>query len=882
MSPTANTDRDELWVSDAAARACFGCERVFGVARRRHHCRRCGGVFCGSCARNALSNADVLSTAVESPGTPSKKDARVCDGCWTAYHERLLGKTDAELTQASQSRLRRFADEGSIVLNDDEKVRVFFADGSCKVFATYATETLAMVARRAGRAIGLTSAVDVVLVASSDTGLEPIDASHCVIDVLNRWRLSKAPKTQLLFPAAKPSIRFDEDDGNDFDLHVQQSRLDSRADVRRWSLAPVREAPCRLVVERAFLQWTGPDRHTSGQVAYNELVRAVCGADAAAVVLVLRGGQRIVFRARDALEARRFRRRIDARRTVSLQVETKEDSEEEDEEEEDVGDALQSVERARQNVDRASVCAARAAARKTISMSAVTGVRHLAEALQALATEASAAAAVAAAAGAAGAAKAVASCALLPGQRGPAPAEAAHAAASVRDAAERRDAWRRALARAGARAESAPTAASVVALHAKACKHVLDHGGSSGQDAVLLEAVPRLRARAADARSRASDAASTDRVDPLLRWAAALPDDEAVRRVVADLSALRAAAAAADVTARATPAEAFKTAKRLVDECPATARKATARACLRALAHSAKKPAPSTAHAAASLKRLAHVRGCSEAWDLDVPPGLAAHVREATAAQVVAFTLSAQTVAGTTRLLAQSLGAVHALEPNDDDQAFVAACALERVAMRCLALRLDRTDAIAKPATKRGLSAFERAAAHAQASVRAPTQAELVASTFTRDAAALDAAARGALEDDSRRRDALHAHDACARLCGGAPEGFVDAFRPCDADAAVAAVFTLAELTDDGLKEEAQTRRSSSIALGLLPALPLEALIPALTAPATPPKPPSNDYASALSSVVKASPPSDANPHLLNAATRGLAAGPNRWGETIV
>ena len=171
-------------------------------------------------------------------------------------------------------------------------------------------------------------------------------------------------------------------------------------------------------------------------------------------------------------------------------------------------------------------------------------------------------------------------------------------------------------------------------------------------------------------------------------------------------------------------------------------------------------------------------------------------------------------------------------------------------------------------------SGRRRAAMHAQASVRPPTQAELVASTFVRDSAALDTAARGALEDDERRRDALHAHGVCARLCGGEAEGFADAFRPADADAALKAVMALAELTDEELTEKASARRSSTVALGLLPALPLEALAPS-PPPKTPPKPPSSDYASALSSVSDGG-----NPHLLRRGS--FDARPNRWGETVV
>ena len=254
-----------------------------------------------------------------------------------------------------------------------------------------------------------------------------------------------------------------------------------------------------------------------------------------------------------------------------------------------------------------------------------------------------------------------------------------------------------------------------------------------------------------------------------------------------------------------------------------------------------------------------------------MPPGVCAHVREATSSSVVAFTLTASSVTESARLLTQALNAVQALQPDDADRAFVAACALERVAMRCLALRLDRVDKIARPSIQRGTSAFERAAMHAQASVRPPTKR----------ARRLDVRAalrpwtrrRAPPEDDERRRDALHAHDVCARLCGGWA-GFPTRLRPSDVESALKAVMALAELTDEELKEKASARRSSTVALGLLPALPLESLAPS-PPPKTPPKPPSSDYASALSSVSDGG-----NPHLLRRGS--FDARPNRWGETVV
>ncbi|XP_041972459.1 myotubularin-related protein 4 isoform X3 [Aricia agestis] len=42
--------RGVVWLPDSAAPRCQHCRNQFWLARRRHHCRRCGGIFCGSCS----------------------------------------------------------------------------------------------------------------------------------------------------------------------------------------------------------------------------------------------------------------------------------------------------------------------------------------------------------------------------------------------------------------------------------------------------------------------------------------------------------------------------------------------------------------------------------------------------------------------------------------------------------------------------------------------------------------------------------------------------------------------------------------------------------------------------------------------------------------
>ncbi|KAA3672364.1 uncharacterized protein DEA37_0007344 [Paragonimus westermani] len=80
------------WVRDDDASACVGCHREFSISNRKglvlhagtsidtvytlifdtfqHHCRNCGGIFCGNCSSNRASTAS------------SKDPVRVCRLCY--------------------------------------------------------------------------------------------------------------------------------------------------------------------------------------------------------------------------------------------------------------------------------------------------------------------------------------------------------------------------------------------------------------------------------------------------------------------------------------------------------------------------------------------------------------------------------------------------------------------------------------------------------------------------------------------------------------------------------------------------------------------------------------------------------------------------------
>ncbi|NXP57639.1 ZFY16 protein, partial [Chloropsis cyanopogon] len=62
--------KQPLWVPDSEAPNCMNCQAKFTFTKRRHHCRACGKVFCGSCCKRKCKLQYM------------EKEARVCTGCY--------------------------------------------------------------------------------------------------------------------------------------------------------------------------------------------------------------------------------------------------------------------------------------------------------------------------------------------------------------------------------------------------------------------------------------------------------------------------------------------------------------------------------------------------------------------------------------------------------------------------------------------------------------------------------------------------------------------------------------------------------------------------------------------------------------------------------
>lgn len=74
--------KEAVWTHDKQAAECRQCNKAFSVARRKHHCRHCGDIFCNACSDNTM------------PLPSSAKPVRVCDTCYNLLLQRYSATTE--------------------------------------------------------------------------------------------------------------------------------------------------------------------------------------------------------------------------------------------------------------------------------------------------------------------------------------------------------------------------------------------------------------------------------------------------------------------------------------------------------------------------------------------------------------------------------------------------------------------------------------------------------------------------------------------------------------------------------------------------------------------------------------------------------------------
>ncbi|PPQ70889.1 hypothetical protein CVT24_000557, partial [Panaeolus cyanescens] len=108
----------QLWKPDSAANTCdnFYCRVPFTFFERKHHCRKCGGVFCAPCTSRMTALLDTCNlsflqpprnvpiTAFQSPTSPVI-NSRVCDDCWDQIHGSPSSPHTPEVVRPSLKRV---------------------------------------------------------------------------------------------------------------------------------------------------------------------------------------------------------------------------------------------------------------------------------------------------------------------------------------------------------------------------------------------------------------------------------------------------------------------------------------------------------------------------------------------------------------------------------------------------------------------------------------------------------------------------------------------------------------------------------------------------------------------------------------------------------
>ncbi|KAH8044473.1 hypothetical protein JL720_17081 [Aureococcus anophagefferens] len=493
---SVQTSRDELWVRDDTSSHCFGCEREFSFARRRHHCRRCGGLYCGGCSRNSMS-----LSALAMDGGPAGREERVCDDCWSSHQERLFLRSLASRATATAAATPRRG--GSVVAGREDLCRVFFLDGSF-----VAVDAVAPVERAA--------------------------------DVLSRWRLAGDVDKALVFgcrrsgAAAGPRRRASHY-SEATRLELVQNPLAKDADVRRFALtrSTARHLPVSCYVGtgarggRATTPASCRCASSRGPSSASRRATSCSCAAARATSSARRTRPPRACAARRRREKDRRRRADDTAAAAPAEPDCVDDAE-----------ALAVA------ADRAAAAAGAAAALGDSAQRAAGGAREI-EALRSLA----------AALGRLGAATAAAAAAVDAGTVAAAAraVEAADLGAGASRQRRRLPAALRGDARGGAARGLARRAVAGLrrrrrARCREACRRALDHGDAAGARRRAL----RRRRGCCSADASLADAPGPAVLDPLVDWAALLGD--ALRRGALDDDVADAGGGGAPATSERRPA----------------------------------------------------------------------------------------------------------------------------------------------------------------------------------------------------------------------------------------------------------------------------------------------------------------------------------------
>ncbi|KAL6878222.1 hypothetical protein ACP4OV_012392 [Aristida adscensionis] len=108
-----NVSRD-FWMPDHSCRVCYDCDAQFTIFNRRHHCRRCGRIFCGKCTANSIP-----VSAGPDRNVDEGDRIRVCNFCFKQWEqERITAlKQVPPVLSPTLSEASLFSTKSTITLN---------------------------------------------------------------------------------------------------------------------------------------------------------------------------------------------------------------------------------------------------------------------------------------------------------------------------------------------------------------------------------------------------------------------------------------------------------------------------------------------------------------------------------------------------------------------------------------------------------------------------------------------------------------------------------------------------------------------------------------------------------------------------------------------
>lgn len=100
------------WVEDETVSECIKCKRIFGLWYRKHHCRKCGYIYCSYCTEYRISIPKYVKVPkpLISEEVHDGKEKRVCEMCYKKLNKlyefestlKMLESAEVDLNQMRQ------------------------------------------------------------------------------------------------------------------------------------------------------------------------------------------------------------------------------------------------------------------------------------------------------------------------------------------------------------------------------------------------------------------------------------------------------------------------------------------------------------------------------------------------------------------------------------------------------------------------------------------------------------------------------------------------------------------------------------------------------------------------------------------------------------